>query len=200
MTWLPARSRRVLNLNMTSKDEQYKGRTIALIGLRGCGKSVVARELVKLLRGDHVDTDEVIAARAGKSIAAVFADADEAVFRQLEQAVIAEVVHRPPSVISIGGGAILDRQNVDNLKAVATLVWLTAPVEVLWRRISADPATANTRPPLTDRTGTAELEHLLAERSNLYEQASDLTIDTSQRTPLEVAKAIAEALYGNPYR
>jgi shikimate kinase len=76
------------------------------------------------------------------------------------------------------------------------LVWLKAPVDVLWRRVSADPATASTRPPLTARTGMAEIEHLLAQRSPLYERASDLTIDTTQLTPSEVAKAIIEALYG----
>lgn len=185
-----------MKLAMADNIEQKQGRTIALIGLRGCGKSVVARELVKLCGGEHVDTDEVITARAAKSIAAIFAEEGEAAFRRLERDVIAELVGRPPAVIGVGGGAVLDRQNVDNLESVATLVWLKAPVDVLWRRVSVDPATASTRPPLTDRMGIEEIEHLLAQRSPLYEQASDLTIDTTQLTPPEVAKAIIEALHG----
>ena len=131
---------------MTSEEEQPQERSIALIGLRGCGKSVVARELAKLLGGDWVDTDELVGARAGKSTAAIFTDDGEAAFRQLEKAVIVEVAHHPPAVISVGGGAVIDQENVDNLRAAATLVWLTAPAKVLWQRIATDPTTASTRP------------------------------------------------------
>jgi shikimate kinase len=183
---------------MTIEEGQPEKRSIALIGLRGCGKSVVARELAKLLGGDHVDTDELVVARAGKSIAAIFADDGEAAFRRLEKAVIIEVAHQPTTVISVGGGAVMDQANIDNLRATATLVWLTAPAEVLWQRIEADPATASTRPPLTNEAGLVEMQQLLAQRSPLYEQASDLTIDTTQRTPPAVAEAIVAALRTDP--
>jgi shikimate kinase len=185
---------------MTSEKDQHERRSIALIGLRGSGKSVVAREIVKLCGGEHVDTDDVIAGQAGRSITTIFADEGEAVFRRLEKDVIAAVVDDPPAVISLGGGAVLDRQNVDKLKAVAALVWLRAPADVLWRRVSGDPATARTRPPLTDQTGIAEIEQLLVGRSPLYEHAADLTIDTADRTPPEVAKAIIEALCENRHQ
>jgi len=185
---------------MTSKERQPEKRSIALIGLRGCGKSVVARELAKLLGREQVDTDELVVARAGKSIAAIFADDGEAAFRQLEKAALIEVAHPPPAVISVGGGAVTDRENIDNLRATATLVWLTAPAEVLWQRIASDPTTASTRPRLTDETGLAEVQQLLAQRSPLYEQASDLTIETTEQTPLDVAEAIVAALRTEPRR
>ena len=72
------------------------------------------------------------------------------------------------------------------------MVWLTAPPDVLWQRISADEAAAASRPPLTDRPGLKELEHLLAVRSPAYQRAADLVVDTTGRTPRQVAEAILE--------
>jgi len=192
--WLPTKSSGVLESIMTTENGEPQERSIALIGLRGCGKSVVARELAKLLERDQVDTDELVVRRAGRSIATIFADDGEVAFRRLEKAVIVEIAHDPPAVISVGGGAVLDQENVKNLRAAATLVWLTASPEVLWHRIACDPTTASMRPPLTEESGLAGMQQLLAQRSPLYEQASDLTIDTTQRTPLEVAEAIVVSL------
>ncbi|MGD2108728.1 MAG: shikimate kinase [Phycisphaerae bacterium] len=180
---------------MTSEERQRKQRTVALIGLRGSGKSVVGRELAALLGGDLVETDELIAARAGKSIARIFTEEGETAFRDLESEVIADIVTIPPTVVSVGGGAVLDQRNVQRLKAVATVVWLTAPVDALWQRVSADPTTARTRPPLTDeKSGSAEMRQLHAQRAALYEQAADLTIDTTGRQPAQIAQAIADML------
>jgi shikimate kinase/GNAT superfamily N-acetyltransferase len=168
--------------------------TIALIGLRGCGKSMVGRQLAELRGGECVDTDEVVVRLAGKSVAAIFADEGEAGFRRRERKVIAQVVAAPPTVVSVGGGAVLDERNVEALRRVATLVWLTAPVEVLWQRVSADRNTATSRPSLTDRPGLKELEHLLAVRSAAYQRAADLVMDTAGRTPSQVAEEVNKRL------
>jgi shikimate kinase len=154
----------------------------------------VARELARLLTVEHVDTDALIAERAGTSIAAIFAAEGEAGFRRCEQEVIAQVATRVPAVISLGGGAVLDDRNVKTLQAVATMVWLTAPAKVLWQRTSADEGSREARPPLTERAGLAEVEHLLAQRTPVYERAADFTIDTTGRTPREVAQAITDVL------
>ncbi len=183
--------------------------SIALVGLRGCGKSTVGRELARLLGGDCIDTDELIVQRAGKSIADIFKDEGEAGFRRRERDAVAQAAAGcadPPEsplakggfrgvrVIGVGGGAVLDVQNVRVLKQVSRLVWLTASPNELWTRISSDCTTAEFRPPLTDRTGLQEVELLLAERSPIYEQAADLIIDTERRTPAEVAQAIVARL------
>jgi shikimate kinase len=97
-------------------------------------------------------------------------------------------------VISVGGGAVLSDQSVRALRHVATIVWLTAPIDVLWERISADTTAADSRPPLTEHSGRAELEVLESERLPMYEDVADLTVDTSNRTIREVAQAIATAL------
>ena len=163
---------------------------IALIGLRGCGKTTVGRELARLVEGECVDTDEVIVERAGRSIADIFATEGESGFRERESDVIRAVVRAPPVVISVGGGAVLDLWNVEALRGVATVVWLTAPAEVLWQRISQDTATGAFRPPLTDRRGVEEIRRLLGQRTSLYARAADLQIETVDREPREIAEEI----------
>lgn len=179
---------------MMAPGPDHEKPSIALIGLRGCGKSVVGRELADLLGGKCVDTDELIVEQAGKSIAAIFAEEGEAGFRCRERGVIRLVAADAPPVIAVGGGAVVDENNVRMLRQVATLVWLTAPPDVLWQRIGSDEASKGYRPSLTDRAGPEEVEHLLAERSPLYERAADLVIDTTQSTPRAVAEAIAAQL------
>ncbi len=170
------------------------GRSIVLIGFRGCGKSTVGRELAELVGRGHVDTDELIVERAGKSIAALFEEEGEARFRQREREIIALVTADRPAVISVGGGAVLDTRNTDLLCAAGKLVWLTAPVEVLWERIQADANTTDRRPALTGLSGLDEVEHLLAERRAFYGAAADLIIDTSDLTPGAVSAEIVRRL------
>ena len=173
------------------KPRQTAKRSIALIGLRGSGKTSVGRELATLLGEDHVDTDDIIAERAGQPIAGIFEAEGEEGFRKREREAIAQVVQNPPEVISVGGGAVVDEQNARLLKSAATIVWLTAPVEVLWRRIADDPDAASSRPALTDRPGLEELEHLSAARAPLYKRIADFTINTNDRAPRDLAAEIA---------
>lgn len=167
---------------------------IALIGLRGCGKTTVGRILAGLLGGECVDTDELVTQRAGRSIAEVFAAEGEAGFRKRESQAVRDVVEKPPAVISVGGGAVLHQQNIDALQTIAVLVWLTAPAEVLYQRISTDSATASSRPPLTQQLGIEEVRRLLDERSPFYQRATDLQIETVDREPREIAEEIVNRI------
>ncbi|MDO8629388.1 MAG: type I 3-dehydroquinate dehydratase, partial [Phycisphaerales bacterium] len=106
-------------------------RCVALVGFRGSGKTTVGRTLAEFLGGDCIDTDDLIVKAAGRTIADIFADEGEAGFRQREAEVIRWVVATPPAVLSVGGGAVLDERNVQALRSVAAIVWLTAPASVL---------------------------------------------------------------------
>jgi len=163
---------------------------IALVGARGCGKTSVGRVLARLLGGECVDTDELVAQQAGRSIAEVFAVEGEAEFRKRESQAVRDIITKPPAVISVGGGAVLHQQNIDALRTVAVLAWLTAPAEVLYQRISADSATASSRPPLTDQSGIEEVRKLLNERTPFYQRAADFQIETVDRDPKEIAEEI----------
>lgn len=153
--------------------------TIALIGLRGAGKTAVGKELAKRLRGRFIDTDDLAVQAAGKSIAAIFADEGEAEFRRLEREAVRRAVADRPDVLSVGGGAILDPQNEAAIRAMATIVWLTAPPEILLARVQADAKSAATRPSLTASAPLEEMRQLLRDRSSIYQRLADHVIDTS---------------------
>lgn len=179
---------------MTNEGHHRAVRSIALIGYRGCGKSAVGRELSVLSGLPLVDTDDLIAQKAGKSIARIFAQEGEAEFRRLERTAVAEAAAGPPSIISVGGGAVQDDQNVAALKASATVVWLTAPADALIRRIRGDQSSPQTRPPLTDQPLKDEVERLLTERSPFYRKAADHVLDTTGHSPAAVARLVQQQL------
>ncbi|MGE3180472.1 MAG: shikimate kinase [Phycisphaerae bacterium] len=169
---------------------------VALIGLRGAGKSAVGRALAAVLHWDFVDTDERVEQRAGKSIAAIFAENGEAYFRELESAVLRDVLTpRRPCVLSLGGGAILREENRDLLQATCRVVLLTAPAQVLAARIAADGATAAQRPALTSCDSLVEeLQTLWRRREQHYHAVAHLQCNTEGRTVAEIVAEIMDAL------
>ncbi len=166
-----------------------RGRAIVLMGFMGTGKSEVGRRLAQRLGRSFVDTDQLVEERAGKRIAAIFADEGEVAFRSLEHAAVDEAAGRGGVVIAVGGGAVLDPENVRILRAAGTLVYLTARPEVILSRVGD----AKSRPLLrNDPRGT--VTQLLAERDSVYAAAADVTVDTSDRTADEVVGEVQTAL------
>ncbi len=163
---------------------------VVLIGYRGSGKSAVGRALAARLGWPLFDTDTLIESATHRTIRDIFATDGEPAFRDLEAQAVSEATHGDQRIISTGGGAILRPENVERLKAGGKLVWLTAPVEVLWERIQADARSAGLRPNLTAQGGIDEVREILARRSPLYEAAADLTLDTANRSPESLADAI----------
>jgi shikimate kinase len=168
---------------------------IALIGYRGTGKTTVAQRLAMQLGWDWVDADVEVELRAGKSIAAIFADGGEPAFRDLEAAVVADLCHRTETVIALGGGAVLREDNRLAIKENGgAVVWLQASVDSIECRIAADPATSARRPNLTNTGGRTEIEQLLAERTPNYRACATLEVDTEGKAPVEIADEIVAAL------
>jgi shikimate kinase len=163
---------------------------IALIGYRGTGKSEVARQLALRLAWDWVDADVEVELKAGKSIAAIFADDGEPSFRDLEGAILVELVSRDRTVLALGGGVVLRPSNRELLKRVSNVIWLTAEPETIARRLAADAATASRRPNLTAAGGLEEIRRVLAERLTLYREASGIQVDTENKSPADVAAEI----------
>ena len=85
---------------------------IVLTGFMATGKSEVGRRLAKRLGRAFIDTDRMVESRAGKSVAAIFTSEGEATFRRLEREAIAEAVGHADIVVALGGGAVLDAENV----------------------------------------------------------------------------------------
>ena len=168
--------------------------SVALIGLRGSGKSTVGPLLAALMRGQSVDSDEEVVRRAGRTIAEIFEENGETAFRKWERVVVGDICVEPPAVISVGGGAVLDDENVRRLREVATIVWLTAPADILHNRIQSDEKSAALRPALTSSSCIGEIEQLEQERRERYESAADFSVDTVNRSPVDVAEFIVQRL------
>jgi shikimate kinase len=166
---------------------------ITLIGYRGCGKSTLAPLLAQRLRCDWVDADVVIEQQAGCSIKEIFAREGEPGFRQREAAVLAELLQRDPVVIAAGGGAILNPQTRQRMRAAGPVVWLQAPLDTLAARIAGDATTAQRRPNLAGG-GTAEIAQLLAFREPLYREAATLAVDAGSRPPADLVDEILAQL------
>ena len=152
----------------------------------GSGKSSVGRLLARKLNWPRFDTDEMVAAELGRSIPTIFAKMGEARFRDEETAALARLEIGPAAVIVTGGGIILRPENVRRLKALGTVVWLTAGLAVLQERL----ARRKDRPLLQTADPAATIARLLGEREHLYAAASDFTIDTSALDHEQVAQVI----------
>ncbi len=169
---------------------------LVLIGYRATGKTTVARLLAEKLGWQWVDTDQLVQQRSGKTIAELFQQQGESGFRRLEHQALQQVLERPePLVVAAGGGIVTEEENRQLLRRQADwVVWLQAPVEVIAARLQADPASAQTRPSLTGRSITEEVEHVLGQRRVWYASCSQLAIDTGQQEPDEVAAEILRRL------
>ncbi len=165
---------------------------VFLVGARGSGKTTVARRLAGLLGWSWVDADEVLEARAGKSIREVFAAEGEAGFREREAEVLAELARRSRHVVATGGGVVLREANRALLRR-GRVVWLTADPVTLWSRVQEDRTTAERRPVLTVG-GLAEVAELLRVREPLYRACAHLAVPTAGLTPEEIAAEIHTAL------
>jgi len=166
---------------------------VVLIGYRGTGKSTVAQRLALRWGWDWCDSDVEIELRAGCSIAAIFADAGESAFRDLETAVLCDLVKRTRIVIAAGGGVVLRPENRQQLATVTAVVWLTARIDTIATRVAADPVTSARRPNLL-AGGQDEIRQLLEQRTPLYRAAASLEVSTDDRTPDQVVDEIVAQL------
>jgi shikimate kinase len=167
---------------------------IVLIGSRGTGKTTVAQQLALALGLDWVDADVEIELRAGKSIAAIFDDGGESAFRQLESAVLADLLQRDRVVLALGGGVIVKHENRALLAQAKPVIWLTGKPETLWPRIQGDATTAARRPALTVHQGIEEIRHLLRVREPWYRECADYQIETDDKSPGTIVAEIVEYL------
>ncbi|UCG15368.1 MAG: AAA family ATPase [Phycisphaerales bacterium] len=164
---------------------------LVLIGYRGSGKTTVGREAARRLGYALVDTDERIVAQAGMAIAEIFDVEKEAGFRKREARVVRAVMAGDRQVISMGGGAILQADNVACMRERGFVVWLKAPAEVLWERIEADSGTAANRPALTSLGGLDEIRSVLGARAAKYKRAAHTCVDASMAVGAVVDAVIA---------
>lgn len=163
---------------------------IVLIGPMGSGKSAVGRHLSRTLRREFVDSDAEIEQRTGVDIAYIFEKEGESGFRQREREVIAELATRENSVISTGGGAVLDAENRERLTSSGIVVYLRTTVAQQLERTRS----STTRPLLFGGDPKAVLDDLMTIRAPLYEETADIIVDTGGRRVGTVVNEITAKL------
>lgn len=165
---------------------------ISLIGYRGVGKSSVGPQLAARLGWECVDADVEIAARAGKSIAEIFAQEGEPRFRAWEAEVLANLLDSDQLVVSAGGGAVMNPDTRQRMREAGPVVWLQATPETIWARIGATLGAG--RPSLTGLEPREEIEQLLAERSPVYALAATIAVPTDGRSVTAIVDEIESRL------
>lgn len=156
----------------------------------GSGKSSVGRRIASLAGHRFVDTDELVAKRAGQSITQIFNTHGEARFRDLETAALLDLAHARGIVLATGGGIVLREENRAALRRIGPVAWLDAHPDTLFERVSR----VKKRPLLQTDDPRASFDALLAERRGVYAQAADFRIDSTDRSHEDAARAvIAEA-------
>jgi len=161
-------------------------KNIILIGFMGTGKTAVGRKLAARLGYRYLDTDTIIEERLGCTIAEIFKKQGEASFRELERSVIREVVRSEGCVISTGGGAAVDPENLTLLKENGLVICLTSSPEKIMARTGKK---KDERPLLSGKEPIKEIQRLLELRAPYYEKA-DWTVDTSKKTVAQVVEIV----------
>lgn len=151
---------------------------VALVGPRAVGKSTLGAQLARALGWAFVDTDVVLAERAGCAAGEYLATRGEPAFRVLEAEVVAAcLAASAPAVLALGGGAVTSATVRAALHDPRVrVVWLDAPVEALLDRQRADPVR---RPQLTSLSLREEIAHLRAQREPLWAEVAHVKVATA---------------------
>jgi shikimate kinase len=163
---------------------------LALIGFMGTGKSSVGQLAAAQMHFRFSDTDELIEARAGKTISAIFAEDGEAQFRDYERAVVEDLKKFHRTVIATGGGLAAQEENLNSLKAHALVVCLWASPEKIRERVRGQ----THRPLLNEPDPLAKIRDLLASRERYYRRA-DVLVNTEMRSIREVAQHVVHQFH-----
>jgi XRE family transcriptional regulator, aerobic/anaerobic benzoate catabolism transcriptional regulator len=168
--------------------EHTSEKPIALLGVRGAGKSTIGAALARKLGMPFVEVDQEIEAATGLPLGDVFTLHGEAYYRRVEREVLTRLLAEPaPMVLATGGSIVNDPTNFALLKSRAHTIWLRAKPEDHWNRVVAQ---GDQRPMAENPHAFEELRALLAARQKLYARA-DRTVDTSERTVKQVVADIS---------
>ena len=178
-------------LQILSTPSSEGARRIALLGLRGAGKSTVGKGLARRLRLPFIELDALIEAAAGLSLGQIFELHGERYFRRLERETLARFLSAgQAAVLATGGGLVADPDTYALLRSTCTTVWLSARAEDHYSRVLAQ----GDRRPMADHPhAMAELQALLVSRQGLYEMA-DMRVDTSAMGARAAVAAIVAEL------
>lgn len=170
---------------------EARAERIALLGLRGAGKTTVGRLLARELEVPFVELDQRVEELAGLSLAELFALHGTEGFLRFEAEALERVLAEGSRlVLATGGSIVQDAASFERLRATCRTVWLRAEPEEHFARVRAQ---GDHRPMHARPRAMEELRTLLAARAPLYSRC-ELTLVTTGKTPLELARELAATL------
>jgi shikimate kinase len=164
---------------------------ILLVGMMGAGKSSVGKRVADRLGRPFFDVDTWIEDEEGLSIASIFKTRGEAAFRTLESKVLTSFLANPvASVLSVGGGAVVEARNRTAMIDQQSVVWLRASDATLVSRVG----NGSDRPLLAGKDPATELARLSNRRTPMYTEVADVIVDVDDLTLDDVVDRVVAAL------
>ncbi|MDQ6620166.1 MAG: helix-turn-helix transcriptional regulator [Pseudomonadota bacterium] len=161
-------------------EESARRRRIALVGLRGAGKTTLGRALAHELGVAFVELDHEIERDAGISLSEIFMLYGQSGYRRIERRCLETLIHsRDPLVLTVGGGMVSEVETYNLLLTHCFTVWVKAPPEAHMARVMAQ---GDFRPMQGSPEAMEDLRRILVAREPLYRKA-DVTVDTTGETP-----------------
>lgn len=163
---------------------------IVITGFMCTGKTSVGKKLAEILNFDFIDTDELIEKYTGLQITEIFSKYGEPYFRDVESRIVEEVSMLDKKVISTGGGVVLRKENMQNLRRNGIIINLVAQPETVFERLKNQPGI---RPLLNKPDPLEEIKKLLSYREEFYKNC-DLRINTDHLSVDEIVTKILRYL------
>jgi shikimate kinase len=164
-------------------------KNIYLIGFMGTGKTTVGKIIAEKLKKSFVEMDSLIEEHEGKEINEIFENKGEPYFRNLEKELLLKLSGESDLVISYGGGAVCNEENISLVKRTGKVFCLSATAATIYERTKK----YSHRPLLKVASPLKQIEELLLRRFPYYRQA-DYIVDTEGVTPDEVAEKILDII------
>jgi len=162
---------------------------IILIGPPGAGKTSVGKALAKKLSLNFLDSDKVVEEKSGKSISEIFITDGEPAFREMERAVVVDLLESQDGVIALGGGSVMDLEVSKRLLPMANVVFLDVSISNAAPRVGF-----NRDRPLLFGNPRQQWIALMEMRRSTYEALAKARVSTDNKNPVEVAEEVVKEL------
>ena len=161
---------------------------ISLCGMMGSGKSAIGKILANKLDYNFIDVDKMIEVDAGKSIKKIFEEDGEQYFRDLEEKITINILELKETIVSLGGGAIINKNIRGSIKKNSYNIYLNVNIDILTKRLQ----NSKTRPLIYKKNLKKELVNLIGIREKFYRKA-DLIVK-NEKNIIETTENIIERI------
>jgi XRE family aerobic/anaerobic benzoate catabolism transcriptional regulator len=184
-------ARQLLLERFGGADREARRSRIALVGLRGAGKSTLGKRLAEKVEVPFIELDRVIEQVSGVALGAIFDLYGQSGFRRLERRCLEQVLEQNPKfVLATGGSLVSEPETFERLLTMCYTVWLRATPEEHMQRVLAQ---GDVRPMADNRESMSDLRRILSVREPLYRMA-DETVNTAGHTLNESFKSLLKAV------